>query len=347
MQERSHFPAYDLAWKQAPAIAVVSEERPSQTSGGLVGNVQHALNLARRVEQKLIKLRTEQLQRSRGWDKYMADVKEAVAKEKSRHENAQARIAKEIQELESSQTAAYEQVTAVAMEMKGQGGLFGQATASYVEPPGMEVDLGLDQRSRAGQDSSLSDADLAAELRRIIGVVQMREANRVAPPSTPPRRHGGHPALTPPATTSARPNLDAAQKAADPYPSPLSTAQFGTGTPQSSRAPHEHMPEAGHPVVAQPEPAPSSKEGMCEVPLPVPNDSVSPLQEQLRVRRQEARKAMEPFGIPGKLNSQQQPPPPGDSKTTAPTTQSIIQDDDEELDSASAMNTSPGLGKLE
>ena len=64
----------------------------------------------------------------------MADVKEAVAKEKSRHENAQARIAKEIQELESSQTAAYEQVTAVAMEMKGQGGLFGQATASYAEP---------------------------------------------------------------------------------------------------------------------------------------------------------------------------------------------------------------------
>ncbi|OLQ09153.1 hypothetical protein AK812_SmicGene7340 [Symbiodinium microadriaticum] len=269
-QERSQFPAYDAAWKQAPAIAVVAEDRPAQAPGGRVGHVQHALNLARRVENKLAKLRTEQLQRSRSWEKYISDVKEAVARERSRHEASQTRISKEIQELEASQAAAYEQVTAVALEMQGQGGALGPLTVRYSENTGMDVDLGLEQRDATHLESSISDADLAAELRRIIDVVQTRKSGSQA-----------------------------------------------------------------------------DGEGMREVPLPVPPESVSPLQEQLRAKRQEARRVMEPFGIPGKLHQHGLPPAPSTTPEQVPAARGIIQDDDEELGAASTLTASPGLGKLE
>ena len=55
--ERRQFPAYDVAWKQAPGIAVVpAEAAPTEAGGGLVSTMQHVVNQARRVEQKLTKL---------------------------------------------------------------------------------------------------------------------------------------------------------------------------------------------------------------------------------------------------------------------------------------------------
>ena len=298
-----------------------------------MGHVQHALNLARRVETKLAKLRTEQLQRSRGWEKYVSDVKETVARERSRHEAAQARISKEILDLEASQAAAYEQVTMVALEMQNQGGTPGPLTVKYAETDGMDVDIGLDQREPVHAEGSLSDADLAAELRRIVEVVRAQRAGRPVSPSTPPRRPSSHPAMTPPAAVRARPGTNV-----DPYPTPPGAAHFGTG-PSSA--------DGGPPVANPPETAPADGEGMREVPLPVPPASTSPLQEQLRAKRKEARRAMEPFGIPGKLNQPGPPSAPDAAHEKAPSTHGIIQDDDEELDVASTLSASPGLGKLE
>ena len=307
-----------------------------------MGHVQHALNLARRVENKLAKLRTEQLQRSRSWEKYISDVKEAVARERSRHEASQTRISKEIQELEASQAAAYEQVTAVALEMQGQGGALGPLTVRYSENTGMDVDLGLEQRDATHLESSISDADLAAELRRIIDVVQTRKSGSQVSPSTPPRRLTSLPAMTPPAAVRARasPNVD-------PYPTPPGAAQFGTGSSPASRPSGEVSKTAGPPVAEPPEVIQADGEGMREVPLPVPPESVSPLQEQLRAKRQEARRVMEPFGIPGKLHQHGLPPAPSTTPEQVPAARGIIQDDDEELGAASTLTASPGLGKLE
>ena len=49
----------------------------------------------------------------------MVDVKQAVAREKARHEADQKRMAKEIQDLEELRMAAYDQVAAVALESRG------------------------------------------------------------------------------------------------------------------------------------------------------------------------------------------------------------------------------------
>ena len=70
---------------------------------GLVHNMQQAVNQARRVESKLVRLRGELLQRDRSWEKYVMDAKQAIAKEKARHESLKAKITQEIQDLELQQ----------------------------------------------------------------------------------------------------------------------------------------------------------------------------------------------------------------------------------------------------
>ena len=89
---------------------------------------------------------------------------------------------------------------------------------------------------------------------------------------------------------------------------------------------------------------------MKEVKLPAELDNpVSPLTGMLQARRQEVRRAMEPFGAPGRAEQPVDPPPPdpGRVPTATATRPEFVEDDEEELDQAAPGAASPGLGKLE
>ncbi|CAE7882308.1 unnamed protein product [Symbiodinium microadriaticum] len=218
-QDGRQFPAYDAAWKQAPGIVTAkTDPAPVSSGGSLVSNMQHVVNQARRIETKLAKLRTEAIQRGQSWEKYLEDARQAVAKERSRHENNQRRITKEIEELEMLQASVYEQVTHVALECKHEN--VPKLAAEVVGdgrpggPQAMDVELGLASPGEGG-DEPLSDFDLASELQRIVNLAQQKGA-RAAAPRTPPRRPSGSPSFTPPPTTRASP--DGSVCRGDPYP---------------------------------------------------------------------------------------------------------------------------------
>ena len=195
------FPEYDKAWKRAPGIAVLqSSNTPKENHGGLVPTMQNVVNQARKVETKLARLRDEQLQRTRGWEIYLADVKQRVSKEKSKHEAAQQRLSKEISDLEAAQIAVYEQVTEVALQSQRQGLQPLQAAPAATQS--MDVDLGLESPM---ENDLPPDVDLASELQRILGAYQkLGRANSAGAPSTPTRRRTDWPAMTPSSTKSPR-----------------------------------------------------------------------------------------------------------------------------------------------
>ena len=100
-------------------------------------------------------------------------------------------------------------------------------------------------------------------------------------------------------------------------------------------------------------PAPGPNVAAPELnPVPLPGGDgalASPLPQMLRTRRQEARRAMEPFGIAKESSDQQTRPdeagrPPG---SQANLDGAIIDDDQEEGDVMQALHASPGLGRLE
>ncbi|CAE7815003.1 spoVK [Symbiodinium microadriaticum] len=282
--DRRQFPAYDAAWQKTPGIAMVpSDKAASKPSGSLVQSMQNVVNQARRVENKLSKLHAEllNLKRDQSWDKYLADAKLAVAKEKARHESTKKRIIKEIEELEQMQETVYEQVTAVALENRHGG------------PRPAEV--------------------VPAE------VVELEEA-------------GSLPAMTPPPTTRTA----ASTSPMDPYPTPPSSARFGT--PGQGVAPTAVEADRSEDKPAHPE----LKDVSAALPGGTTNSS--PLRDILQARRQEARKACAPFGLTSKAVPVDGQPGTTPEPVVAPR---IIDDDSEELASANAHGASPGLGRME
>jgi len=324
-KEQRQFPAYDVAWKQAPGISVVRSDTTAPEGGGLVSVMQHAVNQARRVDQKLAKMRAEQLQKSQCWDKFRADVRQAVAREKGRYEADQKRMAQEIVELEEMQSAMYKQVTHVALESHS-----GKAPSLGI-PEGcshsmMDIDVGLEP-SPTRDALELSDPDFAVELQRILGEAQKRGLH-AAPFSTPPRRSSAPLPMTPPSTS-----LRAIPE--DPYMIAPAAAHFGCGTVATTPPPTTTgIPLDAHGGSAA-RAADQESAGM--------EPNASPVSEKLRRKRQEVRQALAPFGLAHKAAHPPAPPglTPGD--TGGPVSHFLEDDDEEELDAA----TSPGFGKLE
>ena len=329
--DRRQFPAYDAAWQRTPGIAIVPSEAAPRQSGGLVQNMQNVVNQARRVENKLSKLQAELLKRDQSWDKYLADAKLAVAKEKARHESNKKRILKEIEELEKLQETVYEQVTSVALEGRQGGPRPAEVVPAEVvelEAAAMDVDVG--DASGSERDGGIADMDLAAELQRIIGLAQKR--GKLSAPSTPRRKPGSLPPMTP-SPTSRTPTSTGP---ADPYPTPPGSARFGT--PGQGKAPAAG--DVDQDVTKTPHPEPKD----VSAALAGGTSTSSPLKDILQARRQEARKACAPFGLAGKAvtaDVQSGVPP---EQIAAPR---LIDDDSEELASANAHGASPGLGRME
>ncbi|CAE7862150.1 spoVK, partial [Symbiodinium sp. KB8] len=331
--DRRQFPAYDAAWQKTPGIAMVpSDKAASKPSGSLVQSMQNVVNQARRVENKLSKLHAEllNLKRDQSWDKYLADAKLAVAKEKARHESTKKRIIKEIEELEQMQETVYEQVTAVALENRHGGPRPAEVVPAEVvelEEAAMDVDV---EASGPDRDGGIADMDLAAELQRIIGLAQRK--SQLTAPTTPRRKAGSLPAMTPPPTTRTA----ASTSPMDPYPTPPSSARFGT--PGQGVAPTAVEADRSEDKPAHPE----LKDVSAALPGGTTNSS--PLRDILQARRQEARKACAPFGLTSKAVPVDGQPGTTPEPVVAPR---IIDDDSEELASANAHGASPGLGRME
>ncbi|CAE7738221.1 unnamed protein product [Symbiodinium microadriaticum] len=303
------FPEYDKAWKRAPGIAVLqSSNTPKENHGGLVPTMQNVVNQARKVETKLARLRDEQLQRTRGWEIYLADVKQRVSKEKSKHEAAQQRLSKEISDLEAAQIAVYEQVTEVALQSQRQGLQPLQAAPAATQS--MDVDLGLESPM---ENDLPPDVDLASELQR-------------SPFHTDKETHGlaGHDSLF------------------DEIPQEWGrqVSGFVHGPPGSAHFGGERStpPPAPAPVRA-PEVIPIS-EGDGHA---LESAKASPLADQLQAKRKEQRESRSPFGRPERAEAPSGPAPETGQISLA----SIVDDDNEELDSAHPTPTSPGLGRLD
>ena len=150
----SSFPAYDAAWQDATAIMEIQPTKPVQppASGGLVYDVQQAINSARRLEQKLNRTRKELLQKGRAWDQWVLKMRTSYKKEHDRYTQEQRRLTGEIQDLEALTREAYGNVQQAAFLQSSTS-----SSAQQPPPPG----LGKRDGSRGWHDqqSAASRAD--------------------------------------------------------------------------------------------------------------------------------------------------------------------------------------------
>eukprot|EP00439_Symbiodinium_sp_Y106_P070171 s575_g12.t1 len=340
----SAFPAYDANWVSAAGIAEVQGARqPKPVTGNLVTDVQAAVNTARRLDQKLAKLRAETIKLSQSWNEYVTQETQAYNKEKSRHESDQRRIAAEIQDLEQQQMAAYYQVRHVA-STSGKD----SEVPSPAPVTDLESQLAIDAMDIA---DGWTDESLGADLARIM-------AATVPAPGLAPSP--GPPTFTPQRPTNAVPRTPVGHSG--PAPSP---AENGEGKPGLLHAPgadpylvspgmaHFGMPPATPPAASRTFGGGAAPGNGDVLPVVAPVDiagmktRLSPLSERLSLRRRETRQALAPFGLAHRAAPAcaGDAAPPAHPDTGQSTPGGLIYDD-EEL-GATAAPASPGLGNLE
>jgi len=199
------FPAYDSDWKKSAEVMMVdtSGAQPAPHGGGIVRDVQQAINAARKAEQRLQKLQKEQLQRGQAWDGWVLKMREQYAKELERYKSEQNKLASEIADLEAQTRAAYLQVQDAAMHQQ----------AGPAPPPPLEWESAMDVED-------LTEEQTRAELTRILQKVPSVTSRSLM---TPPRGTGAAPHT--PARAGVTPEPAAHEtSAADIYPSPLSAS---------------------------------------------------------------------------------------------------------------------------
>ncbi|CAE7272624.1 unnamed protein product [Symbiodinium sp. CCMP2456] len=176
--EKPAFPAYDVGWKNAAELMEVSSSsgrggaNPANV-GGIVQDVQAAINHARKIEQRLHKLQKESLQKGNAWDAWVREMRLTYAKELERHRGEQKRLAADIRELEDLTHAAYVSVQQAALH---------QRAAEKAEPPPLEWEEAMEI------DDDLTEDQTRAELRRMIQAAEVTPKRGTgAPPHSPPR----------------------------------------------------------------------------------------------------------------------------------------------------------------
>ena len=254
------FPAYDTDWQHATEIMEISStqlRRPTTANGGLVQDVQQAINQARKQEHRLQKLQRESLQRGQAWDAWVLKMRASYAKEHDRHQKEQKRLATEIKEAEELTLAAYSQVQDAALRQ--------QRAALAAPPPPMEWESAMEV------EDSLTEEQQREELKRMLA-----RADAARAPKTPRRGTGAAP-ITPPGSASAESLMEISTPppaSADSYPSPPG---LSAPTPPVETAAVRLDPR---------EPA-----------MEAPSQGQSALAGKLSERRRSLRKAMEPFGL--------------------------------------------------
>ena len=382
---RAQFPSYDRNWSEAK-ITIVKEERFSGTATeeeSIAKPVQQAVNNLRKAEARVSRICREQKEKSARWMAYQREVKAAFLEEEKLHGAAQERLAGELKDAQQQQEVAK---VALAHTMESIFGSAMDVSREGQAPP--RLDSGAWDRMFSQEGAVPQQAAMDPALLDLLRMYKQGQLPGVAPQTGHPPPGFAMPAAVrgpmaapdgwpagnmlphgpaqptygaPPPSSFAKPSpfppsspnpLQASMEAANsghyesgtanvtPPPHPPSVQSTGPSGPGA-------LPGATHDG-ATADVSAGQMPPMQPVELPAPGGT-SPLTEMLRVKRQEARHAMEPFGVPKKTEQQAEPPPPdpgtGPAETKAPP--SIVEDDDEELDQARIGSASPGLGKLE
>ena len=214
------FPAYDESWQEAASFMEVSSSasvQREQLGGGIVKDVQSAINHARKLETRLQKIRKELLQKGRSWDAFVVKMRKAYATEQQRFQAEQQRLSGEISELEAQTQEAYSQVQHAALHQSSQ-----RSGTQVPEPLAWESAMEV-------EEEHLTDAQMQAELGRIL---------KAARATTTPKRGTGVPPMSP-AGGRAGPPPGFVENVgpSDLYPTPPGSAPAKGSGPADPRAP--------------------------------------------------------------------------------------------------------------
>ena len=115
------FPTYDADWQPEPhsQIQVLEERRytPEFEAPKKVAAVQKAVNLARKQDTRVTRLRREQQERERKWERYKTALKLSFNKEKIRYEKDQQRLADDLAQAMSEQEEAHKLMEHAALTL--------------------------------------------------------------------------------------------------------------------------------------------------------------------------------------------------------------------------------------
>jgi len=315
---KPQFPPYDATWMAGRDIVEIKSTpgRPSTPAegAGLVSGVQHVLNHARKVEQKLNKARAEMSRKSQAWDAYVVRMQQSYAKEKKRHVSEQERLSRDIGDLDAELHSAYALVKQTVLEEAKPG--VGTDRAAMVAE--WEALMQVDEEG---------DSHLGAELKRIL---EHSEQSAPASAATTPARRTGVPPMTP----------------APPLRPRIKDTEDDTGTSPRFGAPLEYpTPPTGPSPVRAASPPKVRGENGGDVALSMGDAEYGHvgLADRISEKRRATRSALAPFGVVREAPMEaltatragRPPPEPGAC---------LLDDDADELTEG---HPSPGLGKLE
>ncbi|CAE7407103.1 unnamed protein product [Symbiodinium microadriaticum] len=292
-KDGSPFPAYDSVtdW-QVPAIMPVQETRTgegSEPTPTFTGQVQKAVNQARKQDVRVEKLQTELAAKERKWQIYSRQLQQAYVKQHAKHMNDLDRIRKELAEAQGAQQSAQQRIRDTireAAEPDRQDPRAAQAMADWdlmttQVPAPMEL-----EEAELPKEEALRYAQRVMQQARETDLPNFGSrppaAERPAP-ATPPQKHTGALPYTPPAVKAPSAYAPVTSKPARPepyHPSPGNTA--------AAAAKAVHLGEGSH--LDNPSPA-RNREPPPSGPGPGnPAEEVAAKLEQTR--------AMRPFGAP-------------------------------------------------
>ncbi|CAE7731584.1 ITSN2, partial [Symbiodinium microadriaticum] len=311
------FPSYDEDW-QLPEITPVHETRTTPVS--FTGQVQKAVNVARKQDVRVERLTSEISDKERKWQAYTRKLQEAFVKEHAKHLAHLDRLRKEIVEAQSAQEVAHQQIKDVianrAMEMQEVPG-HGPSRDAWAEFAQGARDMEI--------DGELKDEDAMRYARNLMrGPAPPARATTAttAAPTGSDLPHFGNPTPTPASTMSGPPPGLGEPAPTTPPP------RGGSGLPITPPAVgHPSYAPVTHKAQGRAEPYQASPGATTLAPPGtdggVPVHRTDTVKEEVAAKL-EQRRALRPFGGP---------PPEAN--------QVPIQIDDADLDGASVH---PGCG---
>ena len=236
-QDKHAFPHYDARQVDVKPgasedlVQVLEIRQPGASSDTtLVKDLQQLVNQARKAEQKVKRLLSDQAMRQAQWSQYERDMREAFLKEKQRHQEAVGHLEEELVRAAKAQDDARARVRAFAAQP--------EATTERGCPPCTQEDEDVWNAQVAAWESgsSQSDAHLGAVLQRALQVAPpVSEVPLAAPCGPVPGT-----AVTPP-----RPRLSAPRSPLLQGPGLVPAPASAAGLPSSRLQPFPPPRSAG------------------------------------------------------------------------------------------------------
>ena len=218
----SAFPAYDSRKPPEEDMTPVQVRRTGTAAPTpLVQAVQGAVNFARKLDMRQIKLAKELSDRQKCWRGYQVDMKRSYAKEKVRFEHDQSRLKEDLQKITMQQAQAYQLIQEAAAK-------------------GVPMNAAAQQAGEEEWDALVCDEDGDIPMDTTEQYLEsLKRRFEEAIPSTPPRRPPGAAPTTPVAVAkdkAPRAEPMSAKPVKDPYMTSPSSTHFGAATEADNTA---------------------------------------------------------------------------------------------------------------